>query len=264
MNKKTSSKQAPLASKYLDAEVLLQSLFQKEVEGLATKLQLDHQELKMWLNLDTQAPTQIKIALLRTAIQYNLEPLKDEILINQYEEGCWQTIISIDGCVKILNAQASFCGLSFLYSNELIDGIPAWIECTIHRTDRKTPITVREYLLETKRDQQAWNEMPRRMLRHRVLQQCIRLAFGVPPTHQYNNKNSLTYEASQTPKLLKNEKKAIANKNLGSRVNFLKANLSMREKKLTPVLWIWGANTKHFYNPLYSLAFENFKPPFHR
>jgi len=58
----------------------------------------------------------------------------------------------------------------------LIDGVPEWIECTIYRKDRKLPICVREYFSEVKGASIIWQKMPNRMLRHRALQQCVRLA----------------------------------------------------------------------------------------
>ena len=52
------------------------------------------------------------------------------------------------------------------------------MECTIHRSDRVVPITVREYLAEVRGESDVWKKMPRRMLRHRALQQCARVAIG--------------------------------------------------------------------------------------
>ena len=58
--------------------------------------------------------------------------------------------------------------------------VPIWIECSIYRADRALPITVREYFSEVKAKTEAWQRMPRRMLRHKVFSQCARLAFGLP------------------------------------------------------------------------------------
>jgi hypothetical protein len=41
------------------------------------------------------------------------------------------------------------------------------------------PIEVKEYLCEIQTEHSIWKDMPRRMLRHRVIAQCARLAFGV-------------------------------------------------------------------------------------
>ena len=55
------------------------------------------------------------------------------------------------------------------------------MECTIHRSDRPISTTAREYLAEVRYDSDIWKKMPRRMLRHRALQQCARLAFAINP-----------------------------------------------------------------------------------
>jgi hypothetical protein len=53
------------------------------------------------------------------------------------------------------------------------------MECTIYRSDRVVPMTVREHLSEVKTNHPAWQQIPRRMLRYKALQQCARLAFGI-------------------------------------------------------------------------------------
>jgi hypothetical protein len=53
------------------------------------------------------------------------------------------------------------------------------MECTVFRSDLSHPVTVREYYAELKTDHKIWQQMPRRMLRHKTLQQCARLAFGI-------------------------------------------------------------------------------------
>ena len=76
----------------------------------------------------------------------------------------------------MLNQHPQFNGLAFSQADTLIDGLPEWIECSIYRKDRVLPTTVREYLMEVRGENAIWQKMPRRMLRHRALQQCVRLA----------------------------------------------------------------------------------------
>jgi hypothetical protein len=109
---------------------------------------------------------------------WHLDPLKEEIGFAQYEDGNWQVFISIDGCSKLLNEHSQFNGLTFNQADTLIEGVPEWMECSIYRRDRIMPITVREYFVEVRNSNDLWQKMPRRMLRHRALQQCVRLAFG--------------------------------------------------------------------------------------
>ncbi len=38
---------------------------------------------------------------------------------------------------------------------------------------------IKEYFQEVRTNHSSWEQMPRRMLRHRVIQQCARLALGI-------------------------------------------------------------------------------------
>jgi hypothetical protein len=123
--------------------------------------------------------------LIRTAIRYELNPLLGEIVFEEMNPENWQAFISIDGWYRILNKQPHFQGLTFNTSAELIENVPLWMECAIYRSDRTYPITVREYYIELKTEHIAWQKLPRRMLRHRTLQQCMRLAFGIASPEHY-------------------------------------------------------------------------------
>jgi len=142
----------------------------------AKQLEMDKDQLQAWLNLQFEVPAKTILHLLRTAQHLNLDPLAEEIGFVQYEDGQWQTFISIDGCAKLLNRHAQFNGLTFTQAQTLTDGVPDWIECAIYRKDRELPICVREYFCEVKGASAIWQKMPNRMLRHRALQQCVRLA----------------------------------------------------------------------------------------
>jgi hypothetical protein len=50
--------------------------------------------------------------------------------------------------------------------------------CIIFRKDRSHPTRVTEYLSECKRGVKPWQTHPKRMLRHKAMIQCARLAFG--------------------------------------------------------------------------------------
>jgi len=118
------------------------------------------------------------LTLLRMMQSLHLDPLCEEIGFTQYDDGHWQVFITIEGCSKLLNQHPQFNGLVFHQADTLVEGIPEWIECSIYRRDRIMPITVREYLMEVRGENTIWQKMPRRMLRHRALQQCVRLAMG--------------------------------------------------------------------------------------
>jgi len=155
---------------------LFHSLIEKELAKAANQLGIDEKELQAWVDLQIEVPAKSILVLLRSMQSLHLDPLSEEIGLTQYEDGHWQVFITIEGCSKLLNQHPQFSGLLFNQADTLIDGVPEWIECSIYRRDRTVPTTVREYLMEVRGENAIWQKMPRRMLRHRALQQCVRLA----------------------------------------------------------------------------------------
>jgi len=155
---------------------LFNLLIDEELGRAAAGLGIDKAELKAWVDLQMEVPAKAILALLRSMQSLHLDPLCEEIGFTQFEDGQWQVLITIEGCSKLLNQHPQFNGLVFNQADTLLDGVPEWIECTIHRKDREVPTTVREYLTEVRGENSIWQKMPRRMLRHRALQQCVRLA----------------------------------------------------------------------------------------
>ena len=164
---------APNLSEYI---LVFNELINKEVTRAAQQIEIDEAELKAWIELQIEVPAKTILHLLRMMQNLHLDPLNEEIGFTQYEDGSWQVFITIEGCAKLINTHSQFNGLVFNQADTLIDGVPEWMECSIYRRDRIMPITIREYFIEVRRDQDIWRKMPRRMLRHRALQQCIRLA----------------------------------------------------------------------------------------
>jgi hypothetical protein len=157
---------------------LLNQFIAKEVNRTAQVLDLEELELQAWINLQVMAPKQTLLTLLRLAKDYGLDPLKEEVALALYEDCHWQAYITVEGYSKLLNHHPAFDGIVFNESPESANGIPIWMECTIYRKDRSQTIVVREYFEEVKGEQAIWQKMPRRMLRHRVMAQCARLAVG--------------------------------------------------------------------------------------
>jgi hypothetical protein len=109
---------------------------------------------------------------------YQINPLLGDLKII-YQQGQWFPHVTMDGWMKMINQHPAFCGIDFRESDQLIEGIPQWVSCTIYRQDRVIPITIREYYVELKQESPLWDEIPRRMLRFRSMQQCARLALGL-------------------------------------------------------------------------------------
>ena len=169
----------PLPNTHLALPIkLLNLLIAKEIAITAKQLNLEEAELQAWIDLQVRTPKQTLLTLLRLARANDLDPLKEEVALALYEDCHWQAYITVEGYSKILNSHPGFDGISFTESPEKTSGIPIWMECSIYRKDRSRPIVIREYFAEVKGEQTIWQKMPRRMLRHRVMQQCARLAIG--------------------------------------------------------------------------------------
>ena len=162
-------------------ECLLQA-----VSNIAIVLQLEEAELALWLEEYACLSPRVLLHFLHQIRKYRLDPLSDEIMLFKNPEGQYQTLITIDGWMKLINQDPQFAGMTFKESSELELGIPLWMECSIYRHDRILPITVKEYSAEIKTEHLLWKTMPRRMLRHRSIQQCARLAFSIHIADQPN------------------------------------------------------------------------------
>ena len=151
----------------------------KALKHAAQAIGMIPKELTAWLSQYPQLTEATQETCLRLIAEYRLNPRADEIDLVQFEVGRWQVFITINGWAKLINAHPAFCGIEFSEASELEEGVPLWIGCAIYRTDRIKPIEVKEYFSEMKTEHAAWQQMPRRMLRHRAMQQCARLAFGI-------------------------------------------------------------------------------------
>ncbi len=149
------------------------------INTLCQTLGLDPEEVQLWLDQHLGVPLYPRVQLLRLANKYQLDPLSDEIALLQNQDQTYQPFITIDGWSKLINNHPQYAGMSLRDSTELVDGIPTWMECTIYRNDRILPIVIKEYFQEVRTNHSSWEQMPRRMLRHRVIQQCARLALGI-------------------------------------------------------------------------------------
>jgi hypothetical protein len=118
--------------------------------------------------------------LLAAALRYGLSPTGNELFMVPDPGGSVPLlVVGVDGWSRILNAHEKFAGIEFTESPQLEDGLPAWVECTIHRWDRRVPTKVREHLCEVRGTSSAWITHPRRMLRHKAMVQCARITFGL-------------------------------------------------------------------------------------
>jgi hypothetical protein len=110
-------------------------------------------------------------ALMIVANNYGLNPWTKEIYAFPDKNNGIVPVVGVDGWSRIINSHPQFDGIDFEQDDSSCT-------CTIHRKDRGHPIRVTEYMIECKRPVGPWQSHPYRMLRHKALIQCARLAFG--------------------------------------------------------------------------------------
>jgi RecT family protein len=117
------------------------------------------------------------MALLVIAQEYGLNPFTREIYAFPSEGGI-VPIIGFDGWVRLVNKRPELEYMEIRIAPDGTDPQEAWAECEIKRSDRQRPTIIREYVKECWRDTDPWKDMPRRMIRHKAIIQCARVAFG--------------------------------------------------------------------------------------
>lgn len=110
-------------------------------------------------------------ALLVVANQYALNPWTKEIYAFPDKNNGIVPVVGVDGWSRIINSHPQFDGMEFEQDAESCT-------CVIYRKDRGRPIKVTEWMGECKRGTGPWQSHPKRMLRHKAMIQCARLAFG--------------------------------------------------------------------------------------
>ena len=147
----------------MSEESFVDALVQTSLSALITWTQLDLERLLLAAEVNGLSPTGREIFLVPSGGV--LEPAT--------------VVVGVDGWSRIINTHKQFAGMRFKESDELVEGVPSWTECTMYRWDRRVPTSVREYLVEVRGVSAGWITHPRRMLRHKAMVQCARLTFGL-------------------------------------------------------------------------------------
>lgn len=120
-----------------------------------------------------QVSNEQMMALCVVADQYGLNPWTKEIYAFPDKNNGIVPVVGVDGWARIINEHPHFDGVELVDSD---DGESC--TCTIYRKDRAHPTAVTEHMEECARKTGPWESHPRRMLRHKALIQCARIAFG--------------------------------------------------------------------------------------
>lgn len=151
-------------------------------ESLASRFHISGPQLievvkKQCLQKKGQVTDEELIQFLMVCHEYNLNPMMRHVHALFDAKGVMMPYVSVDGWVSIVNQHASFDGVEF--EEHMDGGELVSITCSIHVKGRAHPTRVTEYLKECKLNTKPWIERPIRMLRHKALIQCARVAFGL-------------------------------------------------------------------------------------
>lgn len=138
-----------------------------------------------------EATTEMVAAFIVVSNQYGLNPFTREIYaFPDPNRGGIVPIVSVDGWCRIINNEQRLDGIEF---SELHDDKGRLISttCTIHVKERSHPVRVTEYFSECFRNTKPWNDMPHRMLRHKALIQCARVAFSLGGIYDEDEANDI-------------------------------------------------------------------------
>lgn len=110
-------------------------------------------------------------ALLIVAKQFGLNPWTKEIYAFP-DKGGIVPVVGVDGWARIINSNAQFDGMDFEQDADSCT-------CIIYRKDRAHPTKITEWMAECRQyGVKPWESHPYRMLRHKAMIQCARIAFG--------------------------------------------------------------------------------------
>lgn len=148
----------------------------KLIRRMAERFGVDEEKLLSTLKstafkVKNDEPTNEQLlALMVVADQYGLNPFTRELYAFPSDKGI-VPIVGIDGWARIINEHPAFDGMEFEETAESCT-------CIMYRKDRSHPTRVTEYLAECRRSTGPWTSHPKRMLRHKAMIQCARVAFG--------------------------------------------------------------------------------------
>jgi len=121
---------------------------------------------------------EVMIMFLAVAKEYNLNPFTNEIYAFE-KDGAVSIIVPIDGWLSYMNARPEHDGLECV-ANFDDEGELESCTTTIYRKDRSHPTVITERLAECFMPKsKAWQQWPERMLRHKSIIQCARVAYSL-------------------------------------------------------------------------------------
>lgn len=140
------------------------------------------------------------MSLLIVADRFKLDPFTKQIFAFS-SRGKVVPIVSVDGWLALLNRQPDYNGLTVEFSNDLVEiggvKLPEYCQVSIHRKSLTRPVVISEYATEVFQPTEVWKKYPRRMMRHKAIIQCARIAFSISGIYDREEAESIVAGAGE-------------------------------------------------------------------
>lgn len=193
----------------MENQLAISSQKQSALAVMANRVNVEPEKLLATLKATVfqKATTEELLALVVVANEYKLNPFLKEIYAFPSQKGGIVPMVPIDGWTRIVNREADYDGVEFQW-DERDDGKPLSCTCVMYAKSRSHPIKVTEHYDECYRNTNPWNQMPRRMLRHKAFMQAARLAYGLSGIFDEDEakdalNNAKMAEATEVPAAIK-------------------------------------------------------------
>jgi phage recombination protein Bet len=160
------------------------------------------------------------MSLLVVADQYKLNPFTKELFAFP-DKGGIVPVVSVDGWSRIINENPNMDGVKLEVSADGSECV-----CSIYRKDRSHPTTITEYMSEVRRDTQPWKSHPKRMLRHKALIQCARIAFGFAGIYDEDEAERIVEAEAIDPEQARDEARREAVERHATTIKVIKAGIA--------------------------------------
>lgn len=171
------------------------------------------QALKATVFPNGQATNEQLMAFCTVAKTYGLNPFLKQLYAFPSKGGGVVPMVSVDGWAHIITKNPQMDGMRFDDHRDDKGDIFA-TTCTIKRKDWSEPCVVTEYMDECRGTSGPWQKSPKRMLRHRAMIQCARIAFGLGGIHDEDDAETIA--DAEPPRVVVEQKPrslaALANK----------------------------------------------------
>jgi len=164
------------------------------------------------------------MALLIVADQYGLNPFTREIYAFPDSNRGIIPVVGVDGWSRIINNHKHYNGMKFLPSSETVTmqgakECPIAMTCIIYHKERSFPTEITEFLDECYRSiASPWKTHTKRMLRHKAMIQCARIAFSFAGIYDEDESqrifDGVTFDVATEPDSHQSERTKNLNENI--------------------------------------------------